>query len=94
MFGNVAEYEALVTDLISALRMGIKKLRVQGDSKLVIQEINKEFTLRESAIASDRATMQRLVRFFSSIQFEHVPRSYNKHADALTTLASKVDVQS
>lgn len=36
--------------------------------------------------------MQKLIKSFSIIQFEHVPRAQNKHADALTTLASKVDI--
>lgn len=29
---------------------------------------------------------------FSNIQFEHVRRAHNKHADVLATLASKVDI--
>lgn len=29
---------------------------------------------------------------FFSIQFEHVPQAQNKHADALVTLASKIDI--
>lgn len=36
---------------------------------------------------------QKLIKLFSSVQFDHVPRLYNKHADTLATLASKVDVR-
>lgn len=49
---NVAEYVAIVLGLISSLQMGIQKLRVQGDSKLVIQQINEKFPLKESTLAS------------------------------------------
>lgn len=37
-----------------------------------------------------RTGIQKLIKSFSSIQFEHVPRAPNKHADALATLASKM----
>lgn len=89
---DVSEYEALVILLIFALQIGIQKLRVQEDSKLVIQQINGEFAFKESVLAFCRAIVQRFVRFLSSIQLEHVPRSHKKHADALATLASNVDI--
>lgn len=73
--------------------MGIRRLRVQGDSKLVIQQVNGEFSLKEGALASYRKTIQKLTKFFSSIQFEYVLRSHNKHADALATLASKAEIR-
>lgn len=34
----VAEYETLLLGLISALKLGVRKLRVQGDSKLIIEK--------------------------------------------------------
>lgn len=45
-----------------------------------------------NALASYWAAIQRLVKSFSNVQFKHVPRSYNKHEDALATLASQVDI--
>lgn len=35
----------------------------------------------------------KLIKLFSSVSFEHVPRSDNKRAEALPTLASKVDIR-
>lgn len=90
---NLAEYEALDVQLISALQLWIRRLRVKKDCKLVIQLINREISLKESALASYRATVQRLDKLFSRIQFEHVPRSHNRLANAPTTLASKVDIR-
>lgn len=89
---NVAEYEALLIELISTLQMGIQKVRIQGDSKLVVQQINSEFALKESDLTSYKGAVQKLVKPVSSTQFEHITRSHNKHADVLETLASKVDV--
>lgn len=90
---NVAEYEALIIGLVSTLRMRIQRLRVQGDSKLIIQQVNEESSLKEGALASYRTSVQKLTKLFFNIQFEHVPRLHNKHADALATLASKAEIK-
>lgn len=92
MLNNVAEYEALLFGLISALKPGVRKLRVQGDSKLIIEQVNGKFALKEAALVEYKTAIQKIIKSFSSIQFEHVPRAQNKHADALATLASKVDI--
>lgn len=84
---NVVEYKTLVIKLISALQMRIRKLQVQRDSNLLIQQINEEFVLKESALAFYRVAVQKLIKLFSSIQFGHVPRSHNKHTDSLKILA-------
>lgn len=44
---NVVEYGALLLGLISAPKLGVQKLLVQGDSKLVIEQINREFALKK-----------------------------------------------
>ena len=40
---NEAEYEALLHRLRLAISLGIKRLLVFGDSKLVVQQVNKEW---------------------------------------------------
>lgn len=70
---NVAEYEALILGLIATLKLGVKKLQVQGDSKLIIEQVNGEFALKEAALVEHRTAIQKLIKSFSSIQFEHVP---------------------
>lgn len=88
---NEAEYEALVIGLTSALRRGIQKLEVQGDLKLIIKQVNGDFTLKEISHIPYRTTVQRLVRSFDSVQFQLMPREHNRHADALAIIASKID---
>ena len=39
---NVAEYEALVNGLHIAIELGIKRLDVRGDSRLIIDQVMKE----------------------------------------------------
>lgn len=79
---NVAEDEALIISLVSALQMGIQGLRVQEDSKLVM--VNEKFSLKERVLA-----------FYWTGFLEYLvwacPLLYNKHANALATLASKAE---
>lgn len=39
-----------------------------------------------------RAVVQKLIKFFSSVWFDHVSRVHRKHVDVLATLGSNVDV--
>lgn len=56
---NVAEYEALLFGLISALKLGVRKLRVQG-------EVNGEFALKEAALVEYKTAIRKLVKSFST----------------------------
>ena len=40
---NVTEYEALIHGLRIAASLGIKRLLAYGDSKVVIQQVNKDW---------------------------------------------------
>ena len=48
---NTAEYEAYLTGLAVAREMGIKHLRVIGDSNLVVCQAKGEFALKEPSLA-------------------------------------------
>lgn len=49
--------------------------------------------LKEISLLPYWITIQRLIKTFDHVQFEHTPRAYNMHTDALATLASKIDIQ-
>ena len=40
---NATEYEALIHDLRIAASLGIKRLLAYGDSKVIIQQVNKDW---------------------------------------------------
>ena len=44
---NVAEYEAYLTGLTITLSIGVKHMRVLGDSNLVVSQVKGDFALRE-----------------------------------------------
>lgn len=64
---------------------------MQRNLGLIIQQVIGEFTLKEITLVAYRSA-QKLIKSFSSIQFEYVPRVQNNHIDALATLASKIDI--
>jgi ribonuclease HI len=87
---NASEYEAYITGLAIAHEMGIKHLRVIGDSNLIVCQAKGEFSLKEPSLAPYRALAQRLEGKFSTFEVTHALRSENRYADALAALGSQV----
>jgi len=48
---NTAEYEAYLMGLATTLKMGIKHLKVIGDSNLVVCQAKESFSLKEPSLA-------------------------------------------
>ncbi|KAL5558258.1 hypothetical protein UlMin_034469 [Ulmus minor] len=90
---NEAEYSALIAGIELAASKGIKHLVIRGDSRLVIQQLKGEFAVKEPALTKYRTKAQQILQSFQTFQFEHIPRSQNRYADALATLASRIDDQ-
>ena len=87
---NMVEYEAYLMGLAVAHEMGIKRLRVIGDSNLVVCQARGDFALKEPSLAPYRAMAQRLEDSFEEFNIEHSLRSNNRFADALAILGSKI----
>ena len=51
---NTVEYEAYLTGLATALEMGIKHLKVIGDSNLVLCQAKGSFSLKEPSLTPYR----------------------------------------
>ena len=86
----MAEYEAYLKGLAIAHEMGIKRLRVIGDSNLVVCQARGDFALKESSLAPYRAMAQRLEDSFEEFNIEHPLRSDIRFVNALATLGSKI----
>ncbi|XP_071718340.1 uncharacterized protein [Rutidosis leptorrhynchoides] len=87
---NEAEYEALLSGLIMAEKMGIKYLKVSVDSQLVANQMNGMFEARDPAMQNYLALAEEIANKFERFSITQVPRSLNKKADALSKLASSV----
>ncbi|GAA0162201.1 hypothetical protein LIER_18343 [Lithospermum erythrorhizon] len=85
---NEAEYEAMVTGLEIAQTLKIKRLLVQGDSKLVIDQIRGDCGVKNEKLGKYHAKALSLLPRFDYVVFEHIPRGQKKHADHLSHLAT------
>jgi ribonuclease HI len=86
---NRVEYEALIHDLRIAVSLGIKRLLAFGDSKVVIEQVNKEWDCVKDTMDAYCAEIRKLKGHFEGIEFQHVPRNNNIAADVLSKLGTR-----
>ena len=84
---NVSEYKACICGLEALIAIGIKRVEVLGDSKLVISHVNKEWEVREERFKPYLDYIENLKKNFDEVVFLQITRKNNQVADALTTLA-------
>ena len=87
---NTTKYETYLTGLAMALEMGVKHLRVMGDSNLVVYQAKRSFSPKEPSLAPYKAMAQKMEENFSTFEIEHVPKNENRFADTLATLGSQI----
>ena len=80
---NVAEYGGLLAGLNRCHKLNIKELQVYGDSKLVINQVNGKWKVRNEKLKSIYEQVKKVQPFFTTISFEHVYRKDNKEADKM-----------
>ena len=86
---NAAEYEALIHGVRIAVTLGIKRLLAYGDSKVVIQQVNKDWECTKEKMDAYCREIRKLETKFYGLEFHHVPRDNNVAADVLSKLRSK-----
>jgi ribonuclease HI len=86
---NGAEYEALIHRLRIAVSLGIKRLLAFGDSKVVIEQVNKEWDCVKDTMDAYCTEIRKLEDHFEGVEFQHVPRNNNVAADVLSKLGSR-----
>jgi len=86
---NAAEYEALVNGLHIAIELGIKRLEVRGDSRLIIDQVMKESSYHDPKMDAYCKAVRRLEEKFDGLELNHVLRKYNEVADTLAKMASE-----
>jgi ribonuclease HI len=80
---NYAEYMGLIMGLSKANELDINELIVEGDSMLIIKQMNGENQVRSSNIIELHKLAMQLKLKFSNIIFTHIYRENNKRADEL-----------
>jgi probable phosphoglycerate mutase len=81
---NTAEYRGLELGLLLALEKGVKSLKVEGDSNLVIQQIAGKWQVKNSGLKDVFVRVSALIQKFDTVLVRHVYREFNTRADAIT----------
>ncbi|XP_026433560.1 uncharacterized protein LOC113330999 [Papaver somniferum] len=87
---NSTEYEAFLIGLSLSKQAGSMRMEIMGDSKLLVNQMNGVYALKEVTLAPYRSEAQKLLNYFVDVTITHVVHSNNRHADCLATLASKL----
>jgi ribonuclease HI len=81
---NQAEYSGLISGLEKALELGVRSIRAEGDSMLVVKQVRGEWKVRSESIRPMYERAMELIRSFDSFEAAHIPRTLNGRADALS----------
>ena len=89
---NQAEYVGLIYGLKEAARQGMQRIRIQGDSELVINQMRGEFNCNSDKIRPLYEYAVELIdQHFASVKYEWIPRGDNWQADGLAGDAIRGD---
>jgi ribonuclease HI len=80
---NIEEYESLILGLNTTKEMGIKGLKVFGDTYLIIQQVNNTFQEKHVRLKAYRDEVWKIRDSFSIFDISYIPRDMNHLADSL-----------
>src|SRR5207253_1605523 len=86
---NAVEYEALLHGLRIAISLGIRRLAVRGDSELVVNQVQKEYSCTSTKMSAYYQEVRKLEGTFDGLELTHVLRNDNNEADKLAKMGSK-----
>jgi ribonuclease HI len=80
---NQAEYRALIEGLRTVAAWKPDKLEIYLDSKLVVEQLNGHYRIKDRTLQDLVRQAQELLRAFPSVVVEHIERARNRGADGL-----------
>lgn len=89
---NEAEYRALILGLQKSHDLGLKRLKIMGDSKLVTQQLRGSFACKAQNLKPLLEKARAHLSCFEKVEIVHVPRQYNRVADALASIALNLSI--
>lgn len=84
---NFAEYKALIHGLNKAKELNICELHVQGDSKIIIGQVEGLYKVKSDELKPLYENVKELEKNFDLITYEHIYRQFNKFTDSLVNEA-------
>jgi ribonuclease HI len=84
---NVAEYYALIAALDYAAANGIKRLRVQSDSQLIVNQMKGLYKVKHPDLRPLHERAKKMAAGLEAFAIQYVPREQNREADAAANAA-------
>jgi ribonuclease HI len=84
---NQAEYTALKLALEECRTMGVREVQVYMDSMLVVNQMKGIFKIKNRDLWPIHEAIAKMAKEFDHINYSHVPREFNKLADAAVNRA-------
>jgi len=84
---NVAEYYALIAALDYAVANGIKRLRVQSDSQLIVNQMKGLYKVKHPDLRPLHERARKMAAGLESFTIQYVPREQNRAADEAANAA-------
>lgn len=78
---NVAEYSGAIAGLEKALELGCKRIKLFGDSQLVIYQLSGRYAVRNATLKLLHFEAMRLLKQFEEYSLKWIPRAKNSRAD-------------
>ncbi len=79
---NYAEYMAIISGLKKALDLGATEIDCVADSKLVVEQLNRRWKVKEPTLQKLFIEAWNVMQKFKRVRISHVLRHKNKEADA------------
>src|SRR6202165_1172299 len=87
MTNNVAEYYGLIAALDYAQSSGVRALRIESDSELLVRQMRGHYKVKSADLRPLFERAKKMSQAFESFRIDHVYREQNAEADALANEA-------
>ena len=83
MTNNMAEYEALLYALTSAVERSVKDIAVYTDSQLVANQVTGIYKIKNMTLFEYVKRVKKIIGNFEHFTIQYIPREQNRAADKL-----------
>lgn len=89
---NMAEYEVLLLGLREAALLKIKELKIYGDSKLVVNQVEDVYNTNDEKLKTYKEAVTDILNHFEKYIIENILRINNRYANAMESVASLMTI--
>lgn len=80
---NYAEYNAVSIGIKMALKNAVEDITIRLDSQLIVRQMSGMYKIKSPHLILIQNEINGLLKYFTTYQFKHVYREFNKDADSV-----------